>query len=102
MHNVDDDFNGSCTAPDMGEMSEQRQLNEKIRYRAVLDLGFYKTVWILKISFKHHLMNEIEIFKFSLNELEQCLNDIYHIISFKAVFLLLKQCENSQDFIISS
>jgi len=43
----------------MGEMSKQRQLNEKIWYRAVRYLGFYEMIWILKISFKHHLMNEI-------------------------------------------
>jgi hypothetical protein len=38
-------------------------LNEKKRYGAVQDLGFYKMRWILKFSFKHRLMNEIEIFK---------------------------------------
>jgi hypothetical protein len=48
MRNVTDDFNGNCTAPDMEEMSEQRQLTEKIQYGAVRDLGFFKTRWILK------------------------------------------------------
>jgi len=31
-------------------------------YRAIRDLDFYETRWILKFLFKHHLMNEIEIF----------------------------------------
>jgi hypothetical protein len=44
--------------------------------------------WILKFSFKHHLMNEIEIFKFDLNELKQYVNDISLFISFKAGFTL--------------
>ncbi len=44
----------------MGEINKQRQLNEKIRYGVVRDLSFYKTRWILKFSFKHSLMNEIE------------------------------------------
>ncbi len=39
----------------MGEISEQRQLNEKIQYRVVRVLGFYEMRWFLKISFKHHL-----------------------------------------------
>jgi len=33
-----------------------------IWYGAVPDLGFYEIRWILKFSFKHHLMNQIEIF----------------------------------------
>ncbi len=41
-----------CTVP----------LNEKKQYGAVQDHGFYKMRWILKFSFKHCLMNEIEIF----------------------------------------
>jgi hypothetical protein len=44
----------------MGEISKQRQLNEKIQYGMVRDLSFYETRWILKFSFKHSLMNEIE------------------------------------------
>ncbi len=39
----------------MGEISERRQLNEKIQYGVVRVLGFYETRWFLKISFKHHL-----------------------------------------------
>jgi hypothetical protein len=42
----------------------------------------------------------LRFFKFSLNELEQCLNDIYRIISFKAVFTFLTIIsENSLYFI---
>jgi hypothetical protein len=44
----------------IGEISKQRQLNEKIRHGVVRDLIFYETRWILKFSCKHHLMNEIE------------------------------------------
>jgi hypothetical protein len=47
----------------MGEISKQRQLNKKIRYGAVRDLSFYKIRCFLKILFKHHLLNEIKIFK---------------------------------------
>jgi hypothetical protein len=57
-------------------------------YRAVRDLRFYDMRWILKFSFKHHLMNEIEIFKFDLNKLKQYVNDISLFISFKAGFTL--------------
>ncbi len=46
----------------MGEICKRRQLNEKKQYRAVQDLSFYETRWILKFSFKYHLMNEIDIF----------------------------------------
>jgi hypothetical protein len=40
------------SSTDMGEITKQRQLNEKIRYMAVRDLGFYETRWIL---FEHCL-----------------------------------------------
>jgi len=60
-------------------------LNEKIQYGAVGDLAFYKKRLFSKISFKHCLLNEIKIFKIWL---EQCLNDISCIISFKAIFTL--------------
>ncbi len=73
----------------MDEISKQRQLNEKIWYRSVRDLGFYEMRWILKFSFKHHLMNEINNFKICLNELKQYLNNISCIISVKAVFTYL-------------
>jgi hypothetical protein len=45
----------------MGEISKRRQLNEKVKYRVVLDVSFYEMRWILKLSFKHHLMSENEI-----------------------------------------
>ncbi len=48
--------------PSMCKIGKRRQLNEKERDRAVRDLCFYKTRWILKFSFKHNLMNEIDIF----------------------------------------
>jgi hypothetical protein len=47
----------------MGEISKQRQLNKKIQYGAVQHLGIDEMRWILKFTFKHHLMNNIEIFK---------------------------------------
>ncbi len=53
---------------------------------AVQHLGFTRMEWIFKISKMHYLMNEIEIFKFGSNDLEQCLNDISNIIYFNAVF----------------
>jgi hypothetical protein len=43
--------------PGMGEIGKQRQLNEKKQNLAVCDLGFYETIWILKFSLKHRLMN---------------------------------------------
>jgi hypothetical protein len=46
----------------MGKISKRRQLNEMIQYIAVQDPSFYETRWILKISFKHCLLNEIKIF----------------------------------------
>ncbi len=46
----------------MGEISKQRQLNEKMRYGVVRDLGFYETRWILKFSFNQCLINMIKIF----------------------------------------
>jgi hypothetical protein len=45
----------------MGEIGKRRQLNEKKWYRAVIDLSFNERRLILKFSFKHHLMNKIEI-----------------------------------------
>jgi hypothetical protein len=45
--------------PGMGNISKQRQLNEKIEYGVIQDLSFYETRWFLKISFKHLLLNEI-------------------------------------------
>ncbi len=71
---------------DMGEIGKQRQLTEKKWYGVVRDLSFYETRWILKLSFKHHLKNEIKILKFGLNRLKQHLNNISHIISLLAVF----------------
>jgi len=53
----------------MGEISKWRQLNDKIWYRAVWDLSFYKTRWILKFSFKHRLKKEIDIL-YGLNRLD--------------------------------
>jgi hypothetical protein len=47
----------------MGEISKQRQLNEKEQYRTVRDLSFNEVKGILKFAFKHHLINEVEIFK---------------------------------------
>jgi hypothetical protein len=46
----------------MGDIRKKRQLNEKIQYGVVQDLGFYEMRWILKFSFKHHLMTRFEIF----------------------------------------
>jgi hypothetical protein len=46
----------------MGDIGKRRQLNKKKQYQVVRDFSFYETRWILKFSFKHHLMNEIEIF----------------------------------------
>jgi hypothetical protein len=46
----------------MGKLGKQSQLNEKKWYGANGGLSFYETRWILKFSFKHCLMNEIEIF----------------------------------------
>jgi hypothetical protein len=45
----------------MGQIGKQRQLNKTEQFGAVQDLSFYITRWILKFSFKHHLMNVIEI-----------------------------------------
>ncbi len=45
-----------------GEIDKPKHLNEKKQYIAVRDFSFYETRWILKFSFKHLLMNEIEIF----------------------------------------
>ncbi len=42
----------------MGEIGKQRQLNEKKQNLAVGDLSFYETIWNLKFSFKHRLVNE--------------------------------------------
>jgi hypothetical protein len=50
---------------------------------AARDLNYYEMRWILKFSFKHHLMNENKIF-FSLAY--SGLNDISSINSLKAVF----------------
>ncbi len=47
----------------MGEISKQRQLNEKEWYGAIRDLSFYEMRWILKFSFMLRLTNEIEILK---------------------------------------
>jgi len=57
-----------------------------IHYRAVQDLGFYETRRILKFSFKHCLMKEIEIF---FNLAWTGLYNIYFIISFKTFFYFL-------------
>jgi hypothetical protein len=46
----------------MGKISKQRQLSEKMQYRAVWDLSLYKLRWILKFLFTHHLMNEMDNF----------------------------------------
>ncbi len=46
----------------IGEISKRRQLNETQPYRVVRDLSFYVMRWILTFSFKHCLMNDIEIF----------------------------------------
>jgi len=35
-----------------GEISKQRQLNKKLWYNAIQDLGFYKMRWILKFLLK--------------------------------------------------
>jgi hypothetical protein len=50
----------------MGEIVKQRQLNEKIRYGAVQDLGFYETRLISKFSKKHLSWYEIKIKKILL------------------------------------
>ncbi len=47
----------------MGEIGKLRQLNEMEWYRAVRDLSFYEMRCVLKFSFKHRLMNEIDILK---------------------------------------
>jgi len=46
----------------MGEISNQKQLNQKKWYTAVQDIGFYEMRWVWKFSLKYHLMNKIEIF----------------------------------------
>jgi hypothetical protein len=51
----------------MGEISKRRQLNEKKWYGVVQDLRFYEMRLILKFTFKHYLMNEIEIFNISIS-----------------------------------
>ncbi len=43
--------------PCTGKIGKQRQLNEKKQNLAVGDLSFYETIWILKFSLKHRLMN---------------------------------------------
>jgi len=43
----------------VSEISKQLQLNKKIQCGVARDLCFYKMSWILKFSFKYHLMNEI-------------------------------------------
>ncbi len=49
----------------MGEIGKQRQLNQKKQYGAIQDHGWNEMRWILKFSFKQHLMNEINILKYS-------------------------------------
>jgi hypothetical protein len=46
----------------MGEIGKQSQLNEKKKYGAVHERSFSEIRCILKFSFKHYLMNEINIF----------------------------------------
>jgi hypothetical protein len=47
--------------PCTGKISKQRQLNEKKQNLAVGDLSFYETIWILKFSLKHHLINDVPL-----------------------------------------
>jgi hypothetical protein len=51
--------------------------------------------WILKFLFNHHLINEFDILSIWL---EGCLNEISHIISFKAVFIIKIITFNLQEF----
>jgi len=43
----------------------------------------------LKLSFKHSVINKIDIFKFGLYKIAQCLNDILHFI-FLQLFSIFK------------
>ncbi len=61
-NNQSDRASAVTSGAGMGKIGKQRQLNEKIQYRAVRDLSFQETRWILKFKFKHCFMNEIEIF----------------------------------------
>jgi hypothetical protein len=45
----------------MGEMGKRRQIKVKNGYGEELDLGFFKTIWIFKISKMHHSEIEIKI-----------------------------------------
>ncbi len=47
----------------MGEIRKWSQINEMILYGAERDTVFYAMRWIWKFSFKHCLMNDMEIFK---------------------------------------
>jgi hypothetical protein len=67
----------------MGEVDNQRQINEKNWYRAEQDLRFAKTIWIFEISKMHcsKTKTEIEIIKILrielLTNLKQTISKVF-------------------------